>query len=148
VRVANRDLGQILLTQGHNKEALENFVSAKRLISATGADPVAFLDSPLALALLVNDRFSEAIAQARLAIAEMPTESGVIAEIPWLALIAAESATGQDAEAQADLRKFLATPRTWRTMAEIQKSDYIAANPKLLEGLRRDARGVAPSGCR
>ena len=54
-----------------------------------------------------------------------------------MALIAAESANGQDAEARADLQKFLATPRTWRTMAEIQKFDYLAANPKLLDGLRR-----------
>ena len=87
--------------------------------------------------MLANDRFPEAIAQARLAIAEYPPESGRIAEYPWLALIAAESANGQDAEARADLQKFLATPRTWRTMAEIQKFDYFAANPKLLEGLRR-----------
>jgi hypothetical protein len=36
-------------------------------------------------------------------------------------LIAAESANGQDAQARADLRTFLSTPRSWRTMAEIQK---------------------------
>ena len=79
--------------------------------------------------MLANDRFPEAIAQARLAIAEYPPESGRDAECPWLVLIAAESANGQDAEARADLQKFLATPRTWRTMAEIQKIDYLAANP-------------------
>jgi hypothetical protein len=123
--------------QGHYKEALESFVNAKRLISVTGADPVAFVDSSLAMGLLVNDRFPEAIAQARLAIAGTPPEAVRNVEAPWLALIAAESANGQDAEARADLQKFLAIPRTWRTMAEIQKFDYLAANPKLLEGLRR-----------
>ena len=45
---------------------------------------------------------------------------------------------GQDAEAHAtDLQMFLATARTWRTMAAIQKRPFLAANPKLLEGLRR-----------
>ena len=89
------------------------------------------------MGLLVNDRFPEAIAQARLAIAEFSPDSGHNAEIPWLALIAAEGANGQDTEARADLQKFLAAPRTWRTMAAIQKFDYLAANPKLLDGLRR-----------
>jgi adenylate cyclase len=131
-----RDLGQIMLSQGHYKEALKIFVSAKRLISVTGADSVAPIDWSLAMGLLVNDRFPEAIAQARLAIGEIPPESGVIAEAAWLVLIAAESANGQDVEARADLQKFLATPRTWRTMVEIQKFDYLAA-PKLLDGLRR-----------
>jgi adenylate cyclase len=133
---ARRDLGQILLSQGHYKEALESFVSAKRLISVTGAESVAPIDWNLAMGLLVNDRFPEAIAQARLAIGEFPPESGRVAEAPWLVLIAAESANGQDAEARAELQRFLATPRTWRTMVEIQKFDYLAA-PKLLDGLRR-----------
>ena len=133
---ARRDFGQILLSQGHYKEALEIFVSAKPLIVLTGTDSLAPIDWNLAMGLLVNDRFPEAIAQARLAIGEFPPESGRIAEAPWLVLIAAESANGQDAEARADLQKFLATPRTWRTMAEIQKFDYLAA-PKLLDGLRR-----------
>ena len=88
------------------------------------------------MGLLVNDRFPEAIAQARLAIGEYPPDSGRNAEAPWLVLIAAESANGQDAEAQADLQKFLATPRSWSTVAEIQKFDDLAA-PKLLDGLRR-----------
>ena len=133
---ARRDLGQILLSQGHYKEALEIFVSAKRLILITESTPSRRLTSSLAMGLLVNDRFPEAIAQARLAIGEFPPESGRIAEAPWLVLIAAESANGQDAEARADLQKFLATPRSWSTMAEIQKFDYLAA-PKLLDGLRR-----------
>ena len=37
---------------------------------------------------------------------------------------------------RADLQKFLATPRSWSTMAEIQKFDYPAA-PILLDALRR-----------
>ena len=111
-------------------------MSAKRLILITGFDPIAPVDLSLAMGLLVNDRFPEAIAQARLAIGEFPPESGRIAEAPWLVLIAAESANGQDAEARADLQKFLATPRSWSTVAEIQKFDYLAA-PKLLDGLRR-----------
>jgi TolB-like protein len=109
---ARRDLGQVLMMQGHYKEALENFVDAKRLISVASFDSVALVDWVLAMGLLVNDRFPEAIAQARLAIAGIPPESGRITEYPWLALIAAESANGQDAEARADLQKFLATPRT------------------------------------
>ena len=133
---ARQGLGRILLTQGHYKEALEMFVSAKQLISLTGVEPIALVDASLAMGLLVNDRFPEAIAQARLAIGEYPPEGGRNAEAPWLVLIAAESANGQDAEARADLQKFLATPRTWRTIVEIQKIDYFAA-PKLLDGLRR-----------
>jgi class 3 adenylate cyclase/TolB-like protein/Tfp pilus assembly protein PilF len=129
------ELGLILLTQGHAKEALENFMTAKQL--AVGADPVQSIDANIAIGLLANDRFPEAISQARLAIAEYSPESGRSAEYPWLALIAAESANGQEVEARADLQKFLATPRIWRTMAEIQKFDYFTANPKLLEGLRR-----------
>jgi tetratricopeptide (TPR) repeat protein len=130
------DLGRVLVSQRHYKEALEMLVSAKRLILITGFDAIAPVDSGLAMGLLVNDRFPEAIVQARLAIGEYPPDSGRVAEAPWLVLIAAESANGQDAEARADLQKFLATPRSWSTMAEIQKIDYLAA-PQLLEGLRR-----------
>jgi hypothetical protein len=54
-----------------------------------------------------------------------------------LALIAAEGANGRDAVAHAALQKFLATPRTLRTMDEIQKLPYFAANAMLLERLRR-----------
>ena len=38
---ARRDLGQVLLMQGHYKEALDNFVSAKQNILPTGVDSVA-----------------------------------------------------------------------------------------------------------
>jgi adenylate cyclase len=130
-----RELGAIQLTQGRPKEALEQFMTAKRL--ARGSDMVEAIDSNIAVALLANDRFPEAIEQARRTIPEIPAEGGGFAEAPWLALIAAESENGQDMEARADLQKFLATPRTWHTMAEIQKIPFLAGNPKLLEGLRR-----------
>jgi hypothetical protein len=54
-----------------------------------------------------------------------------------LVLIAAESENGQTAEARADLQKFLATPRSFRSIAEVQKLPQLAGNSKLLEGLRR-----------
>ena len=130
-----RELGAIQLTQGHPNEALENFMTAKRLVM--GNDMVEPIDSIIAVALLANDRFPEAIEQARRTIPEIPAESGGIAEAPWLALIAAESESGQEAQARADLQKFLSTPRVWHTTAEIQKVPYLAANPKLLDGLRR-----------
>jgi class 3 adenylate cyclase/TolB-like protein len=132
---ARRDLGMILLIQGHYKEALESFVNAKRLLPVTGPDAVAYLDSSLALGLFVNDRFPEAIEQARLAIAGLPAESGSVEDISWFTLIAAESANGQDAEARAGLQRFLATPRILRSIALMQKND-LAANPKLLDTLR------------
>jgi hypothetical protein len=110
-------------------------MKAKQL--ANDGDSVNWIDSNLAFALLANDRFPEAIAQAYLAIPEFSAAEGMVAEVPWLALIAAESANGQDAEAHADLQTFLATARTWRTLAAIQKRRSFAANPKLLEGLRR-----------
>jgi adenylate cyclase len=130
-----RELGAIQLTQGHPTEALENFMTAKRLVM--GDDMVEPIDSIIAVALLANDRFPEAIEQARRTIPEIPAESGGIAEAPWLALIAAERESGQEAQARADLQKFLSTPRVWHTMAEVQKVPYLAANPKLLDGLRR-----------
>jgi adenylate cyclase len=128
------ELGTVLMAKGRHEEGLESFLTAKRF--AAGNDPVYLIDANIANALLANDRFPESIAQARLAISEFPPNSGRIAEYPWLALIAAESENGQHAEARADLQKFLATERTLRTMAEIQKLPLLAANPKLLEGLR------------
>jgi hypothetical protein len=53
-----------------------------------------------------------------------------------LVLIAAESENGRTTEAHADLQKFLATPRTYRSIAEVQKRPHLAGNSKLLEGLR------------
>ena len=129
------DLGTILMIKGHHKEALEDYMKAKDFAAVD--DAVNVIDSNLAFALLANDRFPAAIAQARLAISESSVAQGMVAEFPWLALIAAESANGQDAEAHADLQTFLATARTWRTMAAIQKRPFFAANPKLLDALRR-----------
>jgi adenylate cyclase len=129
------EYGFVLMAQGHHKQALEQYMIAKQL--AAGTDPVYSIDAGIAAALVANDQFPEAIALARLSIQEFPPDSGRGGETPWLALIAAESANGQDAEARANLQKFLATPRTLRTMAEIEKLPSLAANPKLLEGLRR-----------
>jgi TolB-like protein/tetratricopeptide (TPR) repeat protein/DNA-binding winged helix-turn-helix (wHTH) protein len=134
-----RELGWILMVQGHFKEALENFLTANQLATGSGdIGVIPLIESNIALALLANDRLPEAIAQAQLAIATYPPESGRNAEHPWLTLIAAESANGQDAEAQAELRKYLAIPRELRTIAAVQKLPYFANAPKLLlEGLRR-----------
>jgi cytochrome c-type biogenesis protein CcmH/NrfG len=128
-----RQLGQIAMEQGHYKEALENFLTAERLLPET--EPRAH--HSVALGLLANDRFPEAIAEARLAIGEWHLEAGRDAEFPWLALIAAESENGQDVEARADLQKFLSVPRFYRSMAVIQTNPQFAANQRLLEGLRR-----------
>jgi TolB-like protein/predicted Zn-dependent protease len=127
------ELGQIQMIQGRFKEALENLVTAKQLVAETSPH----IDQNLANALLANDRFPEAIAEAQLAIGEYPPEGGFSAELPWLTVIAAESENGQAAEARADLQKFLATPRILRSIAKVQKVRHYAANPKLLEGLRQ-----------
>ena len=137
VSYRHNDLGWILLAQGRPKEALDSLITAKRL-AATDTDFIhQLLDANLAIALVANDRFIEAIPQARLAIAGFTSENGRDVEIPWLALIAAESLRGQEAQARADLEKFLAVPRTWRTMAEVGRFPLFAANTQLLEGLRR-----------
>jgi DNA-binding winged helix-turn-helix (wHTH) protein/TolB-like protein/Flp pilus assembly protein TadD len=122
-----RELGIIQMTQGHFKEALENLTIAKRL---GGAPPSPNIGESLAFGLLANDRLAEAITEAQLAIAQNGRHSA------WLALIAAESQNGQDAEARVSLQKFLAMPRTYRTLAEVQKNPAFAANGKLLDGLR------------
>jgi tetratricopeptide (TPR) repeat protein len=126
-------LGGIQMSQGRYKEALESFMTAKQLIAETSP----YIEQGLANALLANDRFPEAIAQAQLAMGEWPAEGGTLKEFPWLVLIAAESQNGQDAEARADLQKFLATPRSYRSIAEVKKRPELAANQRLLEGLRR-----------
>jgi class 3 adenylate cyclase/TolB-like protein len=130
------DLGWILMAQGHPKEALDNFMTAKRLATDTEIIQQP-LGGNLAVALVANDRFAEAIPQARLAIARFTSENGRDAEVPWLALIASESLSGQDAQARADLDRFLGTPRTWHSLAQIRTFPFLAANTQLLEGLRR-----------
>jgi DNA-binding winged helix-turn-helix (wHTH) protein/TolB-like protein len=128
-----RELGWVLLIQGHYKEALENFTTARQLF--VGNNPL--MDSSLAGGLLANGRFPEAIAQAHLSMAEFSPDAGRDAEAPWLTLIAAEISNGQDAEARADLHEFLTIPRAMNSMAAIQKIPTFAANQQLIEGLRR-----------
>jgi len=138
-----RELGLVQMAQGHYQEALENFVTAKRLVSEMSllADNTPLTEQSVAYGLLANDRFPEAIAAARLSITGWaPQEAGRTAEISWLTLIAAESEDGQDAQARADLQKFLATPRTLRTIADIQRAptlSHLATLKQLLDGLRR-----------
>ena len=132
-----RLLGQLLMTQGLYKEALETFQIARQKIAPSSAG-ISFLHSNMAVAFLANDRFPEAIEQARLAIAEFSPKSGTDAEIPWIVLIAAEAANGQDPEARADWSKFLSAPRTLLTVAKVTAwVGTFPRDPKLLEGLRR-----------
>jgi DNA-binding winged helix-turn-helix (wHTH) protein/TolB-like protein len=128
-----RELGVIQMTQGKYKDALESLATAKRL---GGAPPSPVFGQTLAFGLLANDRFPDAITEARLAIAQWGSTVGTEAELPWLALIAAESEGGQEAEARADLQKFHATPRTYRSITDVRKVPFLAANAKLLESLR------------
>jgi TolB-like protein len=148
-----RELGQVQMAQGPYKEALENFLTAKRLVPEmelfNGPDG-ASIEESVASGFLANDRFPEAIATAQLAIAQWGSKDiGRSGELPWLTLIAAESQDGQDAQARADLQKFLATPRMLRTIADIQRSGimHFATIKQLLDGLRRagDGCGVAAS---
>jgi tetratricopeptide (TPR) repeat protein len=139
-----RELGQVQMAQGHYKEALENFLTAKRLIGLTslviGPDDTSWIEQSVASGFLANDRFPEAIAAAQLAVAQWTTtDDSRSAELPWLTLIAAESEDGQDARARADLQKFLATPRTLRTIGDIQRSSlaHFATVRQLVDGLRR-----------
>jgi tetratricopeptide (TPR) repeat protein len=124
------------MAEGRHHEALESFQKAKRL--AGGSDPVYRYDANNAMAELAIGQFAAAIASARQSLSEWPLDShGRLVEFPWLALIAAESGNGEDDAARADLQKFLATSRTWGSMAAIEKWPELAANPKLLDGLRR-----------
>jgi tetratricopeptide (TPR) repeat protein len=129
------ELGMVLMAQGNHKEALATFMTAKQL--AAGADYVFYIDTYLALALLENNRFDEAIEQAKLAISEFPPDSGRAGEFPWLALIAGESENGQEAQARADLQKFAATTRMLCNIAEIHNVAMLAKNANMFEGLRR-----------
>ena len=56
------EYGFILMVLGHSKEALEQFMAARQL--AAGSDPVYVIDANIAIALVANDRFPEAIAQS------------------------------------------------------------------------------------
>jgi tetratricopeptide (TPR) repeat protein len=131
---ANRhwELGQTLMAQGRHHEALDSFAAAKRF--AGGSDDVYIYDSGIAQAKLALGRLTEAIAMARQSLSEFPPGS---VESAWLTLISAETLSSKDEAAQADLRRFLATPRRWHSMAKIEKFQPLAANPKLLDGLRQ-----------
>ena len=128
------NLGSILMAQGRNVEALEPLLTAKRLQIAT--DDISVIDANIAAALLASGRALEAIDQARLAIPEFTAANGRVAELPWLVLIAAETASGRVEEARADLNRFLAVPRTWNTISALQVVPFLALNPVLLDGLR------------
>jgi DNA-binding winged helix-turn-helix (wHTH) protein/TolB-like protein len=130
-----KDLGKVLLQLGHFEEALANFVAAKQF--ALGVEPGMLNDANLAIALVANGNFADAINHARLAIASISFGSGRDAELPWLALIAAESQNDQDEDACADLRRFLVSRRTWCSIAAFKETACWAASPNLLEGLRR-----------
>jgi DNA-binding winged helix-turn-helix (wHTH) protein/TolB-like protein len=133
---ANRRLefGQILMAQGRHQEALDNFQAAKRF--AGGSDLVYTYDAGIAMASLAVGHFAAAIDAARRSMSASPSGIGRLGEIPWLALISAESGCGEDEAARTDLQKFLTTPRTWHTMVAIEEWPEFAANPKLLGGLR------------
>jgi hypothetical protein len=120
---------------GRHQEALVSFQTARRL--AGGNDFVYIYDANIALVNVALGQLTEALATARLTIGEMPPNIGRIGEYPWLALIAATSLNGNEEAARADLQRFLATPRISHNMAEILKWSAFAANPKLLDGLRR-----------
>jgi tetratricopeptide (TPR) repeat protein len=93
---ANRhyELGQVLMAEGRHQEALESFEAAKRF--AGGGDGVFDYDAGIAMAELAMGQLAEATAMARLSLSEYPPDSGRAGEIPWLALIAAEGASGKD----------------------------------------------------
>jgi adenylate cyclase len=127
------ELGYILMAEGRHQEALDSFQKAREF--AGGSDPVYLFDVNIAMADLALGRFTEAIALAQGAVAQVSPNTGHLAEFPWLALIAAKGDSGRDKEARADLQTFLATPRSWRSMSQIQKSAAFAANQNLVIGL-------------
>jgi len=129
------ELGSILMGAGRHQDALQSFQNARRY--AGGSDPVYLFDADIAMANLAIGRFAEAIDMARVSIAELPPDTGRLAELPWLALIAATGDNGQDDEASAGLRKFLASPRSWHSMSQIRASAAFVANRNLLDGLRK-----------
>ena len=134
---ANRhhELGQTLMAEGRFREALASFQTARGF--AGGDDPVYAYDANIAVAYLALDQFADAIAAARLAMGEMPPDTGWVGELAWLALIAATDASGDDETARADLHRFLSAPRNWHSIAEVQKWPAFATIAPLLDGLRR-----------
>jgi DNA-binding winged helix-turn-helix (wHTH) protein/TolB-like protein len=134
---ANRhsELGDCLMAEGRHQEALASFQTAKQF--AGGSDGVYWYDANIAGAYLALGQLANAVATAQLALGTMPPDTGRGGELPWLVLIAATSLSGNEEAARAELQKFLATPRSWHSMTEVQKWSAFAANPNLLQGLRR-----------
>jgi len=129
------ELGYILMAEGRHQEALQSLQRAREF--AGGADPIEIFEANIAMADVALGRFAEAIALAQGLFPAVPPNTGRFAEIPWLALIAAEGDSGQEAEGHADLQKFLATPRFWHNMSQVQKWPAFAANQNLLTGLHK-----------
>jgi DNA-binding winged helix-turn-helix (wHTH) protein/TolB-like protein len=134
---ANRhsELGECLMAEGRHQEALVSFQTARQF--AAGSDGVYWYDANIAAAYLALGQLDEAIATAKLAIGELPPDSGRVGELPSLVLTAATSLSGNEEAGRADLQKFLATPRSWHSMTEVQKWSPFAANPNMLDGLHR-----------
>jgi tetratricopeptide (TPR) repeat protein len=130
-----RELGMVQMIQGQPKDALESFLAAKEM----GAERsnIRLIDSNIALALLADGRYDEAIAQARVAMAQFQGDAGTNLEVVWLTLIAAEAWNGQVVQARTDLQAFLAAWRTYDRISAIPAGSLLAAQPRLLEGLRR-----------
>lgn len=128
------ELGFIQMAEGRHQEALRSFQDARRF--AGGADPIYLYDANIALAQLAIGQNAEAIGMAQTSISESPPIIGRWAEFPWLALVAALSDSGQDDSARADLRKFLATSRSWHSLSLVEQWPAFAANQNLLVGLR------------
>jgi len=124
------ELGFILMGAGRQQEALQSLQTAKRF--ADGDDPLYLFDANIAMADLALGQFTEAIAMARASISDCPSNTGHIVELPWLALIAATSKSGQNEKARAYLHTFLTTPRSWHNMTRVQEWPAFVANQNLL----------------
>ena len=128
------ELGIILLAEARPQEALQSLEDAKRF--AGGSDPIYLFDARIAMAEVAIGRFADAIAAARASISGFPPDADRAAELPWLALIAATSNSGQGDAAREKLQRFLAAPRAGSNMAAIRNWPLLAADPNLLNGLR------------
>jgi Flp pilus assembly protein TadD len=130
------DLGLIRLIQGHPEELLTDMQAARRLASRGDPSDTQAIDAWLAMAQFANGRFDEAISQARLAVAELPNDSGRTVEVPWLALISAQYLSCNDTAAKSQLQNFLSRPCMLSNLAAVKKVPTLAATPRLLEALR------------
>jgi DNA-binding winged helix-turn-helix (wHTH) protein/TolB-like protein len=129
------ELGQVLMAQGRHEEALASLLKARQF--AGGTDPVYSIDANIAMADLALGRSADAIDAAQASIWEFPPDAGRIGELPWLALIAATSASGDASKARANLQRFLSRDPNWQSLAKVRSFAAFAANPMLLDGLRQ-----------